>query len=1082
MKLKMNMLLLMILAIHLTACMQNSGKNTTQSSKELEKGFINPPESIQTSVYWYWISDNISKEGAVKDLQAMKKAGINRAFIGNIGIDNLPYGNTKVMSDEWWEILHTALKTATELGIEIGIFNSPGWSQSGGPWVKPEQSMRYLASSEVAVKGPQKISQQLEKPHEMFQDVKVIAIPSITGEGLMLNQTNAKIVASPAIPNLSALTDNNPQTGISLPGNNVTITFTAGKPFTARSLTIRTTPSPFRANAELQVKGGNNEFSTVSQFVINRSNPALNVGFDRYAPITISLPATTAQEFRLILNYHPQNAGLAEVNLSSIPRVERYSEKSLAKMHPTPLPYWGDYMWPEQPEVDNKELMIMADQVVDITDKMSADGTLTWDVPEGEWKILRMGMTPTQVTNSPASPEATGLEIDKMSKEWIASHFDQFIGEILRKIPEADRKTFKVVVQDSYETGGQNFTDNMLEEFKTRYGYDPLPYLPVYRGYVVNSPQESDRFLWDLRRMVADKVAYDYVGGLRDVCHQHGLTTWLENYGHWGFPSEFLMYGGQSDEIGGEFWSQGELGDIENRAATSAGHIYGKTRISAESNTSGGPAYSRYPAIMKQRTDRFFAEGINNTLLHVYIMQPYEDKNPGVNAWFGNEFDRKNTWFSQMDLFSQYLKRSNFMLQQGLNVADVAYFIGEDAPKMTGVADPALPVGYQFDYMNAEVIIRDMTVKDGLITLPHGTQYRVLVLPKQKSMRPELLSKIKELVNEGACILGPSPEYSPSLQNQPQADQQVHEMAAELWGEVDGINVKYRKYGKGEIMSGLTLEEVFEMIQLPADCKVPEDKTIHYGHRSLGGIDIYFISNQTGEEKVIYPEFRVTGKQPELWDATSGSIRTLPAFEMREQTTIVPIKLAPYESNFIVFRKKAPKSNLTDIKDNYPVPEIIEELKGPWSVSFDPAFRGPAEPVVFEALHDWTTSNDESIKYYSGTAHYRIKFSIPETTKNKEIEIDLGNLTAMAKVSINGTYVGGVWTYPYKLNISDVVKPGENELEIEVVNNWMNRLIGDQNLPEAERKTWCFVNPYNAQSQLQPSGLFGPVIIQSLNR
>ncbi|WP_409568057.1 glycosyl hydrolase [Proteiniphilum saccharofermentans] len=1080
MKLKMEMLLIVIFALHLTACMQNSEKNLPQLSQELEKGFVNPPDPIQTSVYWYWISDNISKEGAVKDLHAMKKAGINRAFIGNIGIHDLPYGNIKMLSDEWWEILHVALKTATELDIEIGIFNSPGWSQSGGPWVRPEQSMRYLASSEVVVKGPRKITQLLKKPHEMFQDVKVIAIPSITSEGMELNYNNTKIETSPAIPNLSALTDKNPLTGINLPGNNVTITFTPEKPFTARSLTIQTTPSPLRADAELQVKGDNNGFNTISRFEINRSNPSLNVGFDSYAPVTISLPATTAKEFRLILNYHSQGAGLAEVNLSAIPHMERYSEKILAKMHPTPLPYWDAYLWPEQPEVDNKDLVIHAHQVVDISEKMSPDGMLNWDVPEGEWKILRMGMTPTQVTNSPASPEATGLEIDKMSKEWVASHFDQFIGEILRKIPAADRKTFKVVVQDSYETGGQNFTDNMLEEFKERYGYDALPYLPVYRGYVVNSPQESDRFLWDLRRMIADKVAYDYVGGLRDVSHQHGLTTWLENYGHWGFPGEFLMYGGQSDEIGGEFWSQGELGDIENRAATSAGHIYGKTKISAESNTSGGPAYSRHPAMMKQRTDRFFAEGINNTLLHVYIMQPYEDKNPGVNAWFGNEFDRKNTWFSQLDLFTQYLKRANFMLQQGLNVADVAYFIGEDAPKMTGVADPPLPIGYQFDYMNAEVIIRDMTVKDGLLTLPHGTQYRVLVLPKQETMRPELLAKIKKLVYDGAMVLGPAPKRSPSLQNQPEADKQVREMAGELWGEVDGVTVKNRKYGKGEIMDGLALEEVFELIQLPPDCRLPEDNSIHYGHRSMGDIDIYFISNQAGEEKVIHPEFRVTGKQPELWDATSGSIRILPAFEIKEQTTSVPIRLAAYESVFIVFRNKARNSNSTDILDNYPIPEIIQDLKGPWSVSFDPAFRGPAEPVVFETLHDWTSSPDGSIRYYSGTAHYRINFSAPEAKENETIEIDLGNLTAMAKVSINGTYAGGVWTYPYKLDISDFVKPGENELVIEVVNNWMNRLIGDQNLPEKQRETWCFVNPYNAQSPLQPSGLFGPVTIQSV--
>ncbi|MFA7140145.1 MAG: glycosyl hydrolase [Proteiniphilum sp.] len=1080
MKLKMTILLAVISIIHLVGCKQNPHAILTQLSQELESGFVTPPDSIQTSVYWYWISDNISKEGAVKDLHAMKKAGINRAFIGNIGIDDLPYGKIKMFSEEWWEILHTALKTATDLDIEIGIFNSPGWSQSGGPWIKPEQSMRYLASSELEVKGPQTITQLLSKPNEQFQDVKVIAIPNLMRDDLLLTHKNAVIESTPRIANLARLTDNDPLTGVNLPGENqVAIHFKSEEPFTARSLTIQITHEPIMAEAELQVNKGEGNYQTIAQFTINRSNTALNVGFDRFAPVTISLPATRSNDFRLILSNY-SGGGLTEVSLSGVPRVERYSEKTLSKMHPTPLPYWKDYLWPEQPEEDDKSLVIQDQQIIDLTQQLNSEGVLTWDVPEGEWIVLRMGMAPTGVTNSPASPEATGLEVDKMSRKWTAAHFDRFIGEILRRIPEADRQTFKVVVQDSYETGGQNFTDGLLNEFEQRYGYDPFPYLPVFRGYVVNSRMESDRFLWDLRRMIADKVAYDYVGGLRDVSHQHGLTTWLENYGHWGFPGEFLMYGGQSDEIGGEFWSQGELGDIENRAATSAGHIYGKTKISAESNTSGGPAYSRHPAMMKQRTDRFFAEGINNTLLHLYIMQPYEEKNPGVNAWFGNEFDRKNSWFSQMDLFTQYLKRANFMLQQGLNVADVAYFIGEDAPKMTGIADPALPRGYQFDYINAEVILRDMSVKDGMLTLPHGTQYRVLVLPKQETMRPELLTKIKDLVNEGACILGPAPKRSPSQQNQPEADIQVKQMANELWTDLDGETIKESTCGKGMIMSGLSLEEVFDRINLLPDCRLPEDNSIHYGHRTMGGIEIYFLSNQTDQEKVIHPEFRVTGKQPELWEATSGTIRILPAFTSNKNSTVVPVKLAPYESIFVVFRNKAGKKAVSDITANYPIPEIIEELKGPWNVAFDPALRGPSNPMIFETLHDWTTSRNDSVKYYSGAATYSMAFNAPENTDNKAIEIDLGNLTAMAKIKINGNYAGGVWTYPYKLDITQWIKPGQNELEIEVVNNWMNRLIGDLNLPEAERDTWCYVNPYNAQSALQPSGLFGPVTIQSL--
>ena len=527
---------------------------TKISHKAMQMGFVTPPDSIQTSVYWYWISDNISKEGVIRDLQSMKKAGINRAFIGNIGLEKFPYGKVKMLSEEWWDILHAALKTATDLNIEIGIFNSPGWSQSGGPWIKPEDAMRYLISSETRVKGPLKLSQKLEKPIAIFQDVKVIAFPAPKDDRLVLNDQNGTITSSPSVTGLPKIFDGDKKSGINFPeGKEFTIDFESKEPFTARSLSVRPTEHPMLVTAQLQAKAINGEYRTLSDFQISRSNPALNVGFEPYAPVVVSFPATTATSFRLIIRNGNPNSGLAEVVLAAAPRVERYSEKTLARMHPTPLPYWKDYQWAQQPEVDNKSTVIDGSKVVDITKNLTADGILNWEVPEGEWVILRSGMTPTGTVNSPASPEATGYEVDKMSKKLAEKHFYGHMGEILKRIPEADRKSFKVVVQDSYETGGQNFTDDFMKDFKQKYGYDPTPYLPVYQGRVVNSQLESDRFLWDMRRMVADEVAYNYVGGLREISHKYGLRTWLENYGHWGFPSEFLMYGGQSDEIGGEF-------------------------------------------------------------------------------------------------------------------------------------------------------------------------------------------------------------------------------------------------------------------------------------------------------------------------------------------------------------------------------------------------------------------------------------------------------------------------------------------------------------------------------------------------
>ncbi len=1054
---------------------------TEISHRALESYFVEPPDSIQTSVYWYWISDNISREGVINDLRSMKQVGINRAFIGNIGLTGVPYGKVKMLSQEWWQILHAALKTATELNIEIGIFNSPGWSQSGGPWVKAEEAMRYLASSELRVKGPRQLSQKLEKPAEIFQDVKVIAYPAPKGDRLVLNAENGKITSIPVTADLVKLVDGDPKTGIKFPkGGEFSVEMEANAPFTAQSLSVRPIEQPMKVTVAIQVQEVTGGYHTLSEFQVDRSNPSLNVGFEPYAPVVVSFPAVTANRFRLVVKGTTPDSGLAEVALAASPRVERYSEKTLAKMHPTPLPYWHEYQWTPQPEPEDRSRVIDASKVMDLSRNLSSDGTLTWNIPPGEWVILRTGMTPTGTKNSPASPEATGYEVDKMSKKHAAMHFAGHMGEILRRIPEADRRCFKVVVQDSYETGGQNFTDDFITDFRRRYGYDPIPYLPVYRGSVVNSQLASDRFLWDVRRVVADRVAYDYVGGLREISHRYGLRTWLECYGHWGFPSEFLMYGGQSDEIGGEFWSEGELGDIENRAATSCGHIYGKTRISAESNTCSGRLFSRYPGVIKQRGDRFFAEGINDTLLHVYITQPYEDRNPGMNAWFGNEFNRKNTWFSQLDVYTQYLKRTNFMLQQGLNVADVAYFIGEDAPKMTGIVDPPLPVGYQFDYMNAEVIEKSMSVKNGLITLPHGIQYRILVLPKLETMRPELLAKLKRLVTDGAVILGPAPRRSPSLKNQPTADRLVQKMAAEMWGNVDGRNVKSRKFGKGMILNGMSMEEALARIDCVPDCNLPEDRTLHYGHRTLDNAEIYFVTNQTGTTQTVTPEFRVKGLAPELWQATTGSMRLLPAYEQKARTTAVPLQLEPYESVFVVFRRPAGSVSVRGVEANYPQPTLVTELKGPWTVIFNASQRGPENPVVFETLQDWTTSADERIRYYSGTAFYKARFNLNHLPAGKKILMHLGNFTAMAKITVNNQYAGGLWTAPYQLDITSLVKAGENECRIEVVNTWVNRLIGDSRLPQDQRPTRCPSNFYKPDSPLQPSGLFGPVKILSV--
>lgn len=1052
---------------------------------QLNNGFMHPPESVQTSVYWYWMCGNISKEGVVKDLEAMKKVGINRAFIGNIYFDPYEGGrNVKLMSEEWWEVMHAALKKAGELNIEIGIFNSPGWSQAGGPWVKPNQAMRYLASSELKVKGPLNFSAVLKKPAEQFEDVKVIAYPAPKDDRLVLDRSNAEIKVLPALENADRMFDGDQLSGIALPENvEVNIGITANSKFTARSLTIYPTHSNIDATFELQAKIGTG-FQTISKFNIDWHHLALIVGFQPFAPVVMSLKETTAKEFRLIVKNKRNEGGIAEIEISAAAKIENYAAKTFAKMFQDPLPQWDSYLWRAQPETKDPLLNIQPGQVLDISKYLNTDGKLNWKVPQGEWVILRTGMTPTGVTNNPGGPDGTGLEIDKMSKKHVSAHFDAFIGKILERIPASDRKTFKVVVQDSYESGGQNFTDHLLSSFKERYGYDALPFLPAYFGKVVGNKDQSDRFLWDLRRLIADKIAYDYVGGFREISHKNGLRTWLENYGHWGFPAEFLMYGGQSDEVGGEYWIpnnssswENNLGSIENRAASSCAHIYGKNLVSAESNTSGAPAFSRVPADTKQRTDKYFAEGVNNTLLHVFIHQPDTTRFPGTNAWFGTEYNRNNTWFSHIGLFLDYVKRCNYMLRQGLNIADVAYFIGEDVPKMTGIQDPELPAGYQFDYINAEVLLRDASVKNGLITLPHGTSYRVLVLPRLETMRPELLAKIKSLVEAGAVVLGAPPTHSPSLQNQPQSDLSVKKMAAALWASADGIKSTSAKFGKGMIMNGIGLAEVFSKIGDVEDCKIPAGVPILFGHRKMDETDIYFITNQSNTKQRAKLGFRVKGMQPELWNPIDGSVRKLTEFSSNGEVTDVPVLLEAYESAFMVFREKG-KPVIG--AENFPEPAQVTDLKAVWEVGFNGKLTNP-KPIRMNELQDLSASPDHLIKYFSGNIIYNTSFQFDlAAAKGAEVYLDLGEVNKMARVWVNDQYVGGAWTPPYRVKVSPALKQGTNTMRIDVVNTWVNRMIGDQTLSKEERETWSGMNPYHADSPLQRSGLMGPLKLEQM--
>ena len=996
--------------------------NVAKPGDALAGRFLNPPEETRPGCYWYWMDNKITKEGLTKDLESMKQVGIGRAYIGIINQGHDANKTPLSLSEEWWDYLRHAIREAGRVGVEIGVFNSPGWSQSGGPWIKGEQSMRYVAGAEMRLKGPQKFSGKLPAIKDATGDIAVVAFPAPAFEDQTLPETSR---------------------------TPTTVGFESPKPVTVRSVIIKP-KATISVTAEFQVSEDGQSYRTLKSMPVDRTNTMVSVGYVPLAPIVMAIPPTTGRHFRLLFS---KSCELGEIQVSSAIRVESVYEKQLAKMFQGAILPPSAYTWPEQPKADADQLAVPEKSVRNLSQFLGIDGTLTWDVPAGDWVVRRMSLVSTGAKNSPAPPEATGLEVDKMNRQHLKSHFDAYIGKLYASMPAHERKAWKYVIGDSYEQGSQNWTDGFAVTFQQRYGYDPIPWLPVLSGRVVENSEESDRFLWDLRRLVADRIATEYVGGLRDLSHEKGLSVWLENYGHWGFPAEFLQYGGQSDEVGGEFWVGGHLGKDEIRCASSAAHIYGKKTVWAESFT-GGPAFLNTPRELKRIGDWSFSLGVNQRILHVYIHQPLEKKGPGTCTWFGSEFNRNNSWWNLgMKPWVDYERRCTVMLQAGNPVADVAYYIGEDAPRMTADKLPALPAGYDYDFINAEVIERSLSVKDGRFVLPDGTSYRLLVLPEKTSMRPAVLRKIEALVAAGGTVLGSAPKKSPSLENYPKCDQEVEGLARRLWGSRN-------------IRTDRDLKPVFADLKCSPDVIVPSG--IIWKHRSEAGREIYFIANQDNKVRDEKISFRVSGKEPEFWWPESGKTEKAAAFKLQGDRVDVPLHLEPLTSVFVVFEKPASGNREAVAKPGGE--SAAKELVGPWAVQFG------EKKVTFEKLMPWPEHADPEIKYFSGEAVYRKEFEFSRV--KAEAILDLGSVNAIARVKINGEDLGVLWKDPYRFNISKGLNAGKNSLEITVVQTWNNRIIGDIQ-PGAAPTLFISRKIGKATDPLQPSGLLGPVRIIS---
>ena len=1063
--------------------LDNKIKNSL-SIEEMNSNFMNPPDNMRPWTYYYWINNHVSKEGITKDLEAMVKVGIGTALIANMNLRNDEQGKVVMLSEKWKELTRHAIREGGRLGMDIGLFNCPGFSSSGGPWNDFANSMKYLDYTKTKLKGGKSVSIKLDAPVNQFEDVRLLAFPT---RDQVLDNKIFKIRSNKNLKNLKGLLDYDVETVVDIIAHKeLVLNFQSEDKETIRNLQIIPSRTKFKMDVEFYVEVAG-QWKKIRSFKFDRSYDKNELGFNDYPPVSVSFPKVTSNKFKLVLSNitFPKSVlakkgsdrGIADIYFSPQVNLEHYIEKSLAKMNQSPYLASDSYTWPDQGEPKDNGVVLTDDKIIDLTERLSAEGTLTWNVPPGDWTVLRFVMASTGIKNGFAAHNASGFEADKLNKDAARQHFEGYVGDIFKSMPLDDRKSLKYIIVDSYEVGAQNWTDDFADRFFETYNYDSKPYLPVLTGIVVNSVEESSRFLWDLRRLVADGLAHEYIAGLQEMCEENDLQLWLENYGHWGFPGEFLMYGGQADLLAGEFWTTEELGNIECRAAASAAHTYGKNVVYAESFTSDTEAnpFSSYPEKMKKRGDWSFTEGINHVVYHVYIHQPYEDKFPGVNAWFGTEINRKNTWFESAAPWMKYHQRCNYLLQQGTYVADVAYYIGEDTPKMTGPTEPELPIGYSFDFINAEVIKDRISVCDGRMILPDGLSYKILVLPDSKTMRPKVLEKIKELVYQGAVIIGNPPQKSPSLYNYANTDRRIIELSKELWGESYDGTKKIVDFGKGKVIRLMDMNEAFKFADITPDLKLPEKTPVLWIHRTLGDKDIYFLSNQSDAKISFDASFRVEGMRPSLWNPTNGTSRDLPQYNINELYTKVPLQLEPAESTFVVFYKNGDGLKDIGIK-NYKELTLLQDISKNWSVRLKNDQLKIDEEFELDRLQDLSQLEDETSKYFSGKIIYRKNFEFENEFKSDKIFLELGKVGVIARVKLNGKEIGGLWTAPWKLNISGHLKNGDNSLEIEVANLWVNQLVKDASNDKKLRETWMLIDHnYNKNSPLPPSGLIGPV-------
>ncbi len=717
-----------------------------------------------------------------------------------------------------------------------------------------------------------------------------------------------------------------------------------------------------------------------------------------------------------------------------------------------------------------------ASQVVDLSDRMGPDGTLTWDVPAGRWQVLRFGCTLGDKCHvSTASDTWNGYALDPLDPDALGRYWNTVVTPLLEDAGPLAGRTLRYLHTDSWEIDVFNWTPSLLTEFKSRRGYDPVPFLPALAGKIVDSRDVSNRFLADFRKTLGDLVADNHFKLMRDWAARYGVGIHPESGGPHFTAVDAQRCLGIDTVPMSEFWANSATHRVDDvvrffvKQPASAAHTYGHLFVAAEGFTTVGPHWQETLwDNLKPSFDYACCEGLNRLVWHAFVCSPSSMGIPGQQYFAGTHLNPLVTWWSRSAPFFDYINRCQWMLQQGCFVADVCYYYGDHVPNYTQLraSDPArLGPGHDYDVITEEAVLNRLSYKDGRLVLPDGMNHQLLVLAQQPSISLPVLRRVGELVQSGAMVVGSPPATASGLAGYPGSDREVADLVKALWTEA----------GIQDRPSLDTLHSKGVLADFEFTGARDSSTFIRYIHRRLDDADIYFVASRGAQPESIQATFRVTGKAPEIWDPVTGDRRPATDYAEQEGRTTVPLELGPYGSLFVVFREPAANHPASG-RPNFAMFETRLELSGAWTVQFDPKWGGPRS-AEFPTLVSWTERPEEGIRYYSGTATYRKTFTLPLDLASKDLALDLGQAREIAEVRVNGKSLGIVWAHPMRASLAGAIHSGENRLEIDVVNFWPNRIIGDQSLPADKRYTQTNIRKLTAKTPLMVSGLLGPVTI-----